>query len=256
MDKKQLGTLSIVAPAYNEADCISEVVELWYHYLKREPTLDAFEIVVCNDGSTDDTGTILKKLASMYSEVKVVEHKENMGAAAALTTAIHKTSFDWVFLLDTDGQFPIENLDNFRVAMADLPSFAYIGVRSRKEDSIFARFGSWSSGALCNLFYRTNYRDFNSACKLINGEVLRWLHLEAKGLNYSTDITAKLIEANYFPVEVNIRHETRFSGESSHTFIRNALHRFLFVGYLIVRKVLIRLKVLQCLSELLDRPHA
>ena len=149
----------------------------------------------------------------------------------------------------------IENIEYFRVAMAELPSCAYIGVRTRKQDSVFARLGSWSSGALCNLFLGTNYRDFNSACKLINGEVIRWLHLEAKGLNYSTDITAKLIEAKYFPVEVEIRHETRFSGESSNIFIRNAVHRFLFVGYLIVRKVLTKFKVLQCSSELLDRPH-
>jgi|TARA_Y100000031_G_scaffold107834_1_gene118692 glycosyltransferase involved in cell wall biosynthesis len=255
MDKEQLGTLSIAAPAYNEADCISEVVELWYHYLRREPTLDAFEIVVCNDGSTDDTGTILKKLASMYSEVKVVEHKENMGAAAALTTAINKTSFDWVFLLDADGQFPIDNLEFFRAAMEDLPSRAYIGVRSKKQDSVFARFGSWSSGALCNLFLGTNYRDFNSACKLINGEVLRWLHLEAKGLNYSTDITAKLIEANFAPIEVNIRHETRIGGKSNHSFIRDAVHRLMFVSYIIYRRLLISIGVLQSPSNLKNCPY-
>lgn len=255
MNYKPLKTLSIAAPAYNEAERISDIVESWYQYLKRDQNLAAFEIVICNDGSKDDTGKILGEFSSRYPEVKVTEHKRNKGAAAALSTAIQNTSYDWVLLLDSDGQFPIENLENFRKAMVNSPAFSFIGVRPSKQDSLFARFGSWSSGFVCNLFLGTHYRDFNSACKLVDGRVLRWLRLEAKGLNYSTDITAKLVEAGFAPAEVNIRHKKRVGGKSSRALIRGSFNRFLFVSYLICRQLLFLFKILQRPSDLENRPY-
>jgi len=256
MDYKSLTTLSIAAPAYNEAECISEVIELWYGYLKDDQSLSAFEIVICNDGSVDDTSEILIRLSTRYPEVRVVEHKRNKGAAAALTTAIHNTSYDWVLLLDTDGQFPIDNLAYFRKAMEVSASLSYIGCRSNKQDTLFARFGSWSSGFVCNLFLRTRYSDFNSACKLVDGKLLRWLRLESKGLNYSTEITAKLVETGFAPTEVNICHEKRVKGKSSRTLIRDAFQRFMFVCYIIVRQFMFLFCVLQRPSDLEDRPYA
>lgn len=255
MDYQPLNTLSVAAPAYNEAEGISDVVKLWYRYLKKDQTVNAFEIVICNDGSKDDTGKMLKELSFRYPEVKVVEHRRNKGAAAALTTAIQNTSYDWVLLLDTDGQFPIENLECFRRAMTGSVCLSYIGVRPIKQDSLFARFGSWSSGFVCNLFLGTHYKDFNSACKLVDGKVLRWLRLEAKGLNYSTDITAKLVEAGFHPVEVNVRHEKRMSGKSSRALIRDAFNRFLFINYIICRQMLFLFHVLQKPSDLEGRPY-
>lgn len=255
MERKPLNTVSIAAPAYNEAEKISDIVISWYRYLKDDKNLTAFEIVICNDGSRDDTGKILKNISSKYPEIKIIEHKKNMGAAAALSSAIKNTLYDWVLLLDSDGQFPVENLENFRKAMENSNSLSFIGVRPGKQDTLFARFGSWSSGFICNLFLGTRYKDFNSACKLVDGRVLRWLRLDAKGLNYSTDITAKLVEAGFAPLEVNISHKKRVFGKSSRTLIRDAFHRFSFVCYIIFRHILFSLKIIQKPSDSEDRPY-
>lgn len=255
MARKPIKTLSIAAPAYNEAEGIANVVESWCQYLMKDRSLSAFGIVICNDGSEDGTGEILKELSSRYPEIKVVEHKKNKGAAAALSTAIKNTSYDWVLLLDADGQFPVENLENFRKAMVNSSTLSFIGARPSKQDTLFARFGSWASGFVCNLVLKTKYKDFNSACKLVDGKVLRWLRLEAKGLNYSTDITAKLVEAGFAPVEVDICHERRAKGKSSRTLIRDAFCRLLFVGYIFCRQVLFSFNVLQRPSDLEDRPY-
>lgn len=252
--KPVLKTLSIAAPAYNESEGILEIVEQWHQYLQSQD-LEAFEIVICNDGSKDDTGKILKELSSKHSEIKVVEHAKNKGAAAALTTAIQNTSYDWVLLLDSDGQFPIENLDNFRKSMILHNAHSFIGVRPGKQNTLFTRFGSWASGLLSNFFLRTRYKDFNSACQLVDGRVLRWLRLEARGLNYSPDITSKLIEAGFAPIEVDIRHRERLEGKSSHKLLRDALHRFLFIAYIGFRQLLFLVKVLQRPSDFGDRPY-
>lgn len=245
MEYIPLKTVSVAAPAYNEAEGISAVIESWYRFLKNDRELTDFEIVICNDGSKDGTGKILRNFSAEYPEIKVIEHEKNKGAAAALYTAIRNTSLDWVLLLDTDGQFPAENLENFRKAMKESDSFSFLGARAKKQDSLFARFGTWSSGWVCNFFLGTKYKDFNCACKLIDGRILRRLNLEAKGLNYSTDITSKLVEAGFPPEQVEVQHYKRIKGKSSRTLIRGTFHRFLFVGYIIYRRILFSLGVLQ-----------
>ena len=116
---------------------------------------------------------------------------------------------------------------------------------SKKCDSPFVRLGSWSSGALCNLFHDTHYRDFNCALKLVDGSVLRTISLEAKGLNYSGEITSKLIERGLRLLEVDVDHNPRVSGRSSARKLRAALDRLLFVLYIGFRQFLFRHDVLQ-----------
>jgi len=235
--------LSLAAPAFNEGAGIEAVTEDWVMYLRRQPAVRAFEIVICDDGSRDDTGAILDALAQRYPEVRPVHHRANQGAAAALTTAIGHTTGDWVLLIDSDGQFPISNLPAMLAAMGQ--NEAVIGARMAKQDSVFTRLGSSLSGSLCNWFHGTHYRDFNSAFKLVRGAALRALPLEAKGLNYSGEITSKLLERGIAPAEVGIEHRVRERGASSARRVRTAADRLLFVLYVGFRQFLIRARVLQ-----------
>lgn len=240
-----VSSVSIAAPAYNESAGIEEVVREWAAYLSADPATDAFEIVVCNDGSRDDTGAILDRLAAEIPQVKPVHFARNQGAAAALTNAIRHTTMDWVLLLDSDGQFPVENLEVARRAVIQSGLPAAIGVRGRKEDSVFARFGTWSSAVLCNLFHGVRLKDFNSAFKLVQGDLCRGLVLEAKGLNYSTEVTSRLLERGITFAEVPISHRKREKGTSSMKLVKGTVHRFLFVMYVGFRQLLLWAGVLQ-----------
>ncbi len=214
-------------------------------YLSGRFARGRYEVVVCNDGSDDDTGEVLASLQARFPALKVVTHAKNQGAAAALATAIAHTTRDWVLLVDSDGQFPVENLERFEEAWTEPPPQAFLGVRMGKKDSPFSRFGSWSSGQLCNAFHGAHYRDFNSAFKLVRGDLLRSLTLEAKGLNYSTEITSKLLERGVPLVEVPVSHVPRETGTSSMRALRGATHRFLFVSYVGMRQLLLSTGVLR-----------
>jgi dolichol-phosphate mannosyltransferase len=240
-----LAFLSIAAPAYNEEDGIVGIVSQWMEHLRRSSLIGGFEIVVCNDGSRDNTGALLDGVARENPEVRPVHLDRNRGAAVALSTAIGHTRGDWVLLIDSDGQFPITNLELLAGALEREGGLAATGVRAVKQDSAFARFGSWSSGALCNWFHGSRYRDFNSALKLVQGPLLRSLHLEARGLNYSTEVTSKLLERGITLVETEIVHLPRKSGRSSLKILRGALERLLFVGYIGLRQLLFRLRILE-----------
>jgi len=238
-------SLSIAAPAYNEGEGIVPVVEHWLDFLAKRADLQRYEIVICNDGSRDDTAEKLNAIAKLHPELAVISHSVNQGAGAALAAAISGTTADWVLLIDSDGQFAIENFDPLLAAIQQSGAPAAIGVRVKKLDGMFARFGSWSSGFLCNWFHGTRYRDFNSACKLVKGDLLRSLRLDCKGLNYSTDVTSKLIERGVRIAEVDISHLPRAAGSSSLRKFRGARDRFLFVLYVGFRQFLLRMRIIQ-----------
>ncbi len=235
--------VSLAAPAYNEGEGIEEVVLEWVGYLRARLAPGAFEIVVCNDGSKDDTGDVLDRLAARYPELKPVHHARNQGASAALITAIQSTTKPWVLLIDSDGQFPVDNLDRFLSAWDDSVD-AYLGVRPDKKDKLFSRAGSWASGQMCNVIHGSHFRDFNSAFKLVRGPLLRAMRLEAKGLNYSTEATSKLIESGARLKEVEVTHRPRIRGQSSMRLLRGGVHRGLFVSYLGMRQLLLKMEVI------------
>jgi dolichol-phosphate mannosyltransferase len=242
-----LAELSVVAPAYEEAEGIGIVVGHWLEYLDRRFAAGSYEVVVCDDGSRDATGEILARAAARVPALRVVTHPRNLGAAAALATAIRHSTKRWVLLIDSDGQFPIENVECFERAWED-GAKAYLGVRVAKKDRPFARLGSWGSGRLCNLVHGARVADFNSAFKLVDGQILRSMRLEARGLNYSTEVTSKLLELGIVPKEVPIEHRPRERGRSSLRVVRGAIDRALFVSYIGLRQVLLRRDVIRTIE--------
>lgn len=237
--RRSVRTLSVAAPAYNEADVIEGLIEGWVAHLRTQPGLTAFEIVICDDGSTDATGAILARLAARHPEVRVVSHRPNRGGGVAMARAIGATRHAWVLLLDSDGQFPIACFERLAAEVERSGARAVLGAREHKQDTAFARFGSAASSFVANLVYGTRYRDFNSTCKLCEGPLLRSLRLEARGLNYSTDTLAKLLEAGIVPAEVLVPHLPREKGKSTRTAIGSTLDRLGFVLYLAMRRALL-----------------
>ncbi|QFG21454.1 glycosyltransferase family 2 protein [Actinomadura sp. WMMB 499] len=238
-------TISVAAPAYNEAANIAAAVTEWRRYLERSPDVSDWEIVVCDDGSTDGTGAVLDALRDDCPRLTVVRFARNRGAGAAIAAAIGGTRLDWVVVLDSDGQFPIANLDRFVRLLRDGRAKAFSGARVRKADSLPYRWGSAASGAASNLLHRTRYRDFNSIFKVVDGPLLRSLPLEAGGMNCSTEITARIAELGHAWVEIPIEHRERGGGARGWRFWGGARDRALLVGYLGYRHWLLRRGVLR-----------
>lgn len=124
--------LSVAAPAYNEAAGIEAVVRDWHEFLAAQKSLAEFEIVICDDGSTDATGDILDRLTLSCPGLRVLHFEKNQGAAAALNAAIAATKGDWVLLLDSDGQFPIQALPDMLAALHQSGGRAAIGLRQKR----------------------------------------------------------------------------------------------------------------------------
>ncbi len=106
MNDPQTIPLSVIMPAYNEEASIElAVVELQEYVLN---TLPGAELVVVNDGSRDRTGKILNQLAYRDSRIRVV-HQPNRGHGRALMTGLDQAQGEFVFMVDSDRQIPIES---------------------------------------------------------------------------------------------------------------------------------------------------
>lgn len=235
--------LSVVAPAYNEEQGISQVVYSWIEFLElNEPD---YEIVICDDGSKDNTWKALEHVAQKNLKVRNVKYVRNQGAAAALACAVEHTVGDLVLFMDSDGQFSIEDYLRMKDKLSKAGADAVIGYRKIKENSILTRAGSALSGWVANFFLGSNIRDFNSAFKLIKGDLARSLLMDGRGLVYSTDVTAKLLEQGVKIAQIPIIHKERIAGTSSLKIFNAALTRFRFTRYLIMRRRLIKAGILR-----------
>ena len=97
---------SIVVPAYNE----EKTLQLFYDAVTpvMDRTDETYEIIIINDGSTDETGAIADKLAQKDKRVKVCHFSRNFGQQAALFCGLEKSSGEAVICMDADLQDPPE----------------------------------------------------------------------------------------------------------------------------------------------------
>jgi len=96
--------LTVVVPAFNEGQNIEPVVREIMQTLEAEPTIGSYEIVLVNDGSSDDTRAVIDRLAREYPNVSSHHHDVNRGFGAALRTGFTNSRGDAVTFITADGE--------------------------------------------------------------------------------------------------------------------------------------------------------
>ena len=99
--------LSVVVPCFNEEGNIAGVVSQAAEVGRR--LTSELEIVVVDDGSTDETARVLDALQRHTPELKIVTHLRNRGYGAAVRSGLDEASLEVVFLTDGDGQFDLHD---------------------------------------------------------------------------------------------------------------------------------------------------
>ena len=98
--------ISVIIPCYKVEKLLERCVE---SILKQ--TFDAFELILVDDGSPDQTGVVADKIALRDARIKVI-HQENGGVMAARHAGARAASGDWVCFVDSDDALPIDALQN------------------------------------------------------------------------------------------------------------------------------------------------
>ena len=206
--------LTICVPAYNEAAGIKTALE----GLKAR-FLDA-EIVVVDDGSTDETFNLAKSVEGIV----VLSHERNRGYGAALKTAIRYSKGEVIAWFDADGQHRPDDLEKIIQPVLEDKMDMVIGARGEgSEISIDRLPGKMLLKFVAELIVGESIPDLNSGLRCFKSEVIkRYLHLLPEGFSASTTSTLLMKKRGYRMEFINIIANKRV-GKSSVNMVYDGL---------------------------------
>lgn len=206
----KLKDLSVFFPAYNEQDNIVKTVE---NALGVVPSLARdFEILVINDGSSDQTVERLKE-SGVLNKVRIITHEVNKGYGAALKTGFANSKYGYVFFTDGDGQFDISELEKL-VSLIQGCDIA-IGYRIKRKDPLFRIINAKAYNLLIRILFGLNVRDIDCAFKLIKKESLDSLVLESNGAFISAELLIRARKKGFVIKECGVKHFEREKGKAT-----------------------------------------
>jgi glycosyltransferase involved in cell wall biosynthesis len=175
-ERERRRTLSIVVPARNEAESLPRLVEeigAAIGPLCQEPpgphALEDYEIVIVDDGSTDETPSVLHALAEHHPALRPIRLRANAGQSAAIAAGLRAARGDWIAMLDADLQNPPSGL----VALWEaLPGFdAALGWRVRRADVWSRRIISRWANRVRNRVLGQDIRDTGCSVRILPRDV-------------------------------------------------------------------------------------
>ena len=215
--------ISLIIPLYNEADSI---VPLLNEIVRALSEKIAYEIIAVDDGSKDDTASVLLRLMQdAQYPLRVIRHAENYGQSSALHTGIRAAHASWVVTLDGDGQNDpadilklIETRDN-----SSLPDLKLInGYRKVRQDNLVKIISSRVANFVRGRMLRDMTPDTGCGLKLIHRDTFLALPFFDHMHRF---IPALARRAGVKIMSVEVSHRPRKAGKSKYT-----LNNRLWVG--------------------------
>jgi len=215
-------SISVFFPCYNEQENVGRTTEKGLVVLE---TLNTdFEVIIVNDGSSDDTGRIADEIAGRDNRVKVVHHEVNLGYGAALRSGFKAATKELVFYTDGDGQFDIGEMPPLLelTEQYDIVSC----YRLNRQDPVVRKINGWCWTRLVCLLFGLKIRDIDCAFKLYKREIFDNIELSSTGALIDTEILARAKRKGYSIVQKGVHHYPRMAGEQSGASLRVILRAF------------------------------
>ena len=209
---KKLKSLSIFFPFWNEEENVGNVVTKAVPVA--EKIADKWEIIIVDDGSSDNTLKVAKELAEKHEFVRVASHTPNRGYGAALKEGFTNSRYDTVVFTDGDGQFDFSQIERFIEKIDD--NDIVIGFRERRRDNpvrhvLMNLLKIWDL-----LFFGFRFKDIDCGFKMFKRSALNQIMpLYSEGAMISTEILAKAKKKNLKIAQVPVTHYKRLHGKES-----------------------------------------
>lgn len=204
-------SISVFFPAFNDEASIGGLVTDANNVL--QDLTDDFEIIVVNDGSSDNTGAVLNDLSEALPALRVVTHETNRGYGGALRSGFQACSKELVFYTDGDGQYDVRELKNLAAALRDNVDVVN-GYKIKRQDNL-ARIaiGKIYQHAIRSLF-RLPIRDVDCDFRLLRRERLGYSELTTNSGAICVELVKGLAVSGSKFAEVAVNHYPRKAGRS------------------------------------------
>lgn len=201
--------LSVFFPAYNEEDNIIRAVGQAVKFLQEKKI--NYEVLVIDDGSTDKTAEVVKRLAEKNAKIKLITHVKNRGYGGALKTGMSKAKYEWICFTDSDGQFDFKELARFLPFIQDYD--LVVGFRKKRKDNklrhFFARMLQLGDFVLFGVWLK----DIDCGFKLFKKEVVKkvWPLVTESAIT-ETEFMVRAKKAKFKIKEIGVTHRARLEG--------------------------------------------
>ena len=163
--------ISVVVPLYNEEESLPELAE-WIERVMKANGF-SFEVIMVDDGSTDDSWSVVEELASKYSFVRGISFLRNYGKSAALYSGFDAAQGDVVITMDADLQdSPNEIPELYRMIVEEKYDLVS-GWKQKRYDPIGKRLPSKFFNATARLVSGIKLNDFNCGLKAYRRRVIK-----------------------------------------------------------------------------------
>ncbi len=211
-------SISVILPVYNEGENIADTVAQAASFLDGQPVINTHEIIVVDDGSTDETPGLLNSLCRRYPNLKTLRHDKNLGYGAALVSGIKQAVSDWVLLMDADGQFKIDALLSMIPYLGQYDILA--GFRARRIDPLYRIVLGQTFSRLAAWLFKLDLRDINCGFKLFRRNSINADILNAHGGAFYTDFFIKARDQGGRVKQFPVAHFPRRKGKATGASIK------------------------------------
>ncbi|MCC9645219.1 glycosyltransferase [Rhodopirellula sp. JC740] len=208
---KRAASISLILPAWNEAQAIANAVAEADAALK--VVTDDYEVIVVDDGSTDDTALIVEEMAVINERIRLVQHSPNQGYGAAIRSGFAASANELVVFTDADCQFDLTELDRF-VLLSDRYDVV-CGYRIDRKDTPLRCLYSKVYNLLVQVLLGTGVRDVDCALKMFHRDVAKRLKITGNGFLVNSEMLTQAKRFGCRIVEVGVSHRPRTLGEST-----------------------------------------
>jgi dolichol-phosphate mannosyltransferase len=212
-------TLSIVIPCLNEEENIKLVLEQCTFLLDKNSIIG--ELIVINDGSTDNTPHVVSELMATNSKIRLINHEKSRGLGGAFWRGVKEARYDFVIMMPGDNENDLdEALD--AMIMANHVDIIVPFVCNKFSRSFSRILISSLFNKIINLTFGLSL-NYTNGTVIYNRRVLLLTELESNGFFYQAELLVKLIKAGYLFAEIPVFLSNRPSGESKALSLQSLL---------------------------------
>ena len=211
-------SVSVIIPVYNEAQTVAEIIK------EITGLYPEFEVIVINDGSTDETGARAKEAGAL-----VYSHPYNIGNGAAIKSGIRIASGDILVFMDGDGQHDPKDL----AAMLEFfPDYdMVVGARPKgHQASLWRAAGNRMYNGFASYVAKFPIQDLTSGFRAVKAEIARsFIYLLPNTYSYPTTITLGVLRSGRSVKYIPIHSRNRSSGKSKVKLFRDGVRFFMII---------------------------
>lgn len=227
--------LSVIIPMFNEAENVEITLKKVEEVLSRFQ--GTFEIIPVNDGSTDSTFEILKKVAKQDEKITVASYPKNTGRGMALRTGFKKSTGDIIVSVDADLSFAPNHILDLIDALKDEPDVDFVlgspfCPGGRTENVPFLRLWISKLGNKILRFTMPNRIYYSTGVfRAYRRKVIDSLELESDDKEIHLEILSKAVALGFRVKEVPVVLTARTRGKSKFKFKKTAVSHLVFSAF-------------------------